>query len=199
MKIIGGQWKGQALPSRSTLKMRPTRQKVREALFSSLESRMPTSWSELFVLDLFAGSGAFGFECLSRGASFSYFVENHMAQTKALKAQLRHWSASDRSYVMAKDAVLALKDLERKGLSVDLVFADPPYEEDWANPLIEGFTQSKQVLSQALIVVELSAKKRVSWLNAFEERGLQVLMEKKYSENMLFYACFPGSPWAENF
>ncbi|MEC7628832.1 MAG: RsmD family RNA methyltransferase, partial [Pseudomonadota bacterium] len=73
MRIIAGTWKGRALQTPKNNLTRPTSDRIREALFSALESRI--QFDEAHVLDVFAGTGALGLEALSRGAASCYFVE----------------------------------------------------------------------------------------------------------------------------
>jgi 16S rRNA (guanine966-N2)-methyltransferase len=94
---------------------------VRETLFSMLVSRLG-SFEGLRVADLFAGSGAFGFEALSRGAAFACFVENDAAAAAAIKANAAELGATNRVQILGGSA-LALPGSE----PFDLMFADPPY------------------------------------------------------------------------
>src|SRR2546425_11303552 len=82
LRIIAGEFKGRRLKTPTTNKVRPTSDRVREAWFSILQQSIPAAR----VLDLFAGSGALGFEALSRGAVAVDFVETHRASLAALKA-----------------------------------------------------------------------------------------------------------------
>ena len=87
IRIIGGQFRGKKLQVPSGSKVRPSGDRVREALFSMLEHRI--EWTELTVLDLFAGSGALGIEALSRGAKQAYFVESSRSHLIILKENLK--------------------------------------------------------------------------------------------------------------
>jgi 16S rRNA (guanine966-N2)-methyltransferase len=84
VRIIAGEWRGRRLQSPPGLDTRPTADRVRETLFSMLASRLG-SFEGLRVADLFAGSGALGFEALSRGAAFACFVENDSKAAAAIK------------------------------------------------------------------------------------------------------------------
>jgi 16S rRNA (guanine966-N2)-methyltransferase len=124
MRIIAGEWRRRPLiapPGRAT---RPTADRVREALFSMLASRLG-SFEDLRVADLFAGSGALGFEALSRGAAFAAFVESDPAAVGAIRSNAVKLGASDRVTILGGSA-LALP----KSDPFDLVFADPPYAPD---------------------------------------------------------------------
>ena len=123
MRIIAGQWRGRPLeapPGRST---RPTADRTRETLFSMLASRLG-SFQDLRVADLFAGSGALGFEALSRGAASATFVEKDAGAAAIIKRNADKLGAIDRAKVLSTSAT-ALP----KSAPFDLIFADPPYEK----------------------------------------------------------------------
>ena len=121
MRIIAGAWRGRTLeapPGRST---RPTADRVRETLFSMLASRLG-SFEDLRIADLFAGSGALGFEALSRGAATATFVENDPAAAAVIRRNADKLGVS--AQVLGGSA-LALPRSD----PFDLIFADPPYTE----------------------------------------------------------------------
>lgn len=149
MRVIAGAAKGHRLdapPGRGT---RPTSDRVREALFSSLQLRLPGAR----VLDLFAGSGALGIEALSRGAASATFVERSRAAHRTLIANLERTGLSDDAAVILGEARAEL----RKGLPgapFDLALLDPPYameslELEEALDLLAG-----SLRGDALIVLE---------------------------------------------
>lgn len=118
MRIIAGQWRGRPLRAPEGAATRPTADRVREALFSMLASRIG-SFEGLRVADLFAGSGALGLEALSRGAAHCVFVENDRRAVNAIRANLAALGGSGE--VLPRGA-------EHAALPpVDLAFLDPPY------------------------------------------------------------------------
>ena len=118
MRIIAGQWRGRPIAAPPGSATRPTADRVREALFSMLASRLG-SFEGLQVADLFAGSGALGLEALSRGAAHCVFVENDRRAVEAIRANLAALGASGE--VLPRGA-------EHAALPpVDLAFLDPPY------------------------------------------------------------------------
>lgn len=122
MRIIAGEWRGRKLIAPEGRQTRPTADRTRETLFSMLASRLG-SFEGLKVADLYAGSGALGFEALSRGAENATFVETDRAAFKAIEANAKSLGAVDRIAVRAMSAVTL-----PVGQQFDLVFADPPYE-----------------------------------------------------------------------
>jgi 16S rRNA (guanine966-N2)-methyltransferase len=119
MRIIAGQWRGRPLLAPPGDSTRPTADRVREALFSMLASRLG-SFEGLQVADLFAGSGALGLEALSRGAAHCVFVENDRRAADAIRANIASLGASGE--VLTRNA-------EHSALPApaDLAFLDPPY------------------------------------------------------------------------
>ncbi|MEO7692273.1 MAG: 16S rRNA (guanine(966)-N(2))-methyltransferase RsmD [Sphingomonas sp.] len=120
MRIIAGQWRGRPIVAPKGDATRPTADRMREALFSMLASRLG-SFEELAVADLFAGSGALGLEALSRGAASCVFVEQDRAAVDALKANIAKLGA--KADVRAQ-SVLALPPATKP---YDLILMDPPY------------------------------------------------------------------------
>ena len=119
MRIVAGQWRGRPLVAPQGQDTRPTADRVREALFSMLASRLG-SFEGLQVADLFAGSGALGLEALSRGAAHCVFVENDRRAVEAIRANIAALGASGE--VLARSAEHAALPAP-----ADLVFLDPPY------------------------------------------------------------------------
>lgn len=119
MRIIAGQWRGRPLVAPPGDSTRPTADRVREALFSMLASRLG-SFEGLQVADLFAGSGALGLEALSRGAAHCVFVETDRRAIDSIRANIAALGASGE--VLARSAEHAVLPAP-----ADLAFLDPPY------------------------------------------------------------------------
>lgn len=130
MRIIAGQWRGRKLEAPPGGATRPTTDRVREALFSMLASRLG-SFEGLRVADLFAGSGALGLEALSRGAAHCSFVERDRGALRALRANLSRLGAS--AEAMDRDATA----LGPASSPSDLLLLDPPYGSGLAGPALE--------------------------------------------------------------
>ena len=123
MRIIAGEWRGRKLVAPKGDLTRPTADRTRETLFSMLTSRLG-SFESLSVADLFAGSGALGFEALSRGAASCLFVEQDSAAIKAISANSDALGARARSIVQA-GSVMTLGPAKAPH---DLIMLDPPYD-----------------------------------------------------------------------
>ncbi len=121
VRIIGGRWRGTKLPVTAAPGLRPTPDRVRETVFNWLQPVLPGAR----VLDLFAGSGAFGLESLSRGAREALLVEHDARACEALRATVARLAASAEARVHQADA-MALLRVPMHG-RFDVVFLDPPF------------------------------------------------------------------------
>ena len=133
LRIIAGEFKGRRLRTPAGRNVRPTGDRVKEAWFSILQQSIP----DARVLDLFAGSGALGFEALSRGAVAVDFVETHRDSLTALKANTEALKVEDRVTIHRMDASRFAERLPPH--TYDLAFADPPYATDEAERLLALF------------------------------------------------------------
>ena len=147
MRIIAGRWRGRTLQAPAGDATRPTADRVREALFSMLASRLG-SFEDLRVIDLFAGTGALGLEALSRGAAHATFVENDRSALAALKVNIATLSAS--ANVLAMPAA----GLGRAQEPAHLALLDPPYGKGLAGPALERLRDGGWLAPHALVSVE---------------------------------------------
>jgi 16S rRNA (guanine966-N2)-methyltransferase len=134
VRIIGGQWKRTPLPVPDAAGLRPTPDRVRETVFNWLHFLLDGGWSRLACLDLFAGTGALGFEAASRGAASVLMVEEHTpaaAQLQATKDKLQAAQVSilrGDAFSVASKLAAGTPDSARR---FDLIFLDPPFEQEW--------------------------------------------------------------------
>lgn len=136
MRIIAGRWRGRIIDAPPGRKTRPTSDRVREAWMSAMQTEIADS----MVLDLFAGSGALGFELLSRGARHVTFVERGNPALRTLKANAGKLAVTDDQYALVRaDAIEYAAQLPE--LAFDLAVADPPYHEGFAAELLRLFAQ----------------------------------------------------------
>ena len=134
MRIIAGAWRGRPIEAPPGQGTRPTADRTRETLFSMLASRLG-SFEGLRVADLFAGSGALGFEALSRGAAHATFVENDPAAAAVIRRNADKLGAA--VHVLPGSA-LALPASD----PFDLIFADPPYAEGSGSAVVASVARA---------------------------------------------------------
>ena len=178
MKITGGLYRGIPLHVVSDA-VRPTTDRVRESLFSILVDFVP----EARVLDLFAGAGTLGLEALSRGAASAQFVEQNPRAASALEQQLKRLKPQPAARVAKEDALRWLKRVGED--SVDLVFADPPYEwkqRPWLDPVCETLLARKALSEDGLLIFERASRDRTEIPPDWE-----LLREKEYGDSCLLF------------
>ena len=151
VRIIGGKWKRRKLGFPNRVNLRPTPDRVRETLFNWLTHDVV----EARCLDLFAGSGALGFEALSRGAQHATFVERDPLVVKALAANQALLGATASSTLVRG---LALPWLRRQQQTWDLVFLDPPYRGNQLAGALTILLENDLLASGALLAVDLPAR-----------------------------------------
>jgi 16S rRNA (guanine966-N2)-methyltransferase len=150
MRIIAGKWRGRPIEAPPGLATRPTADRVRETLFSMLASRLG-SFEGLRVADLFAGSGALGFEALSRGAASATFVENDSKAAAVIRLNAEKLGAS--ASVLSGSA-LALPQSN----PFDLAFADPPYAAGSGSAAVAAVMKAGWLAHGGWMSVEISRK-----------------------------------------
>jgi 16S rRNA (guanine966-N2)-methyltransferase len=148
VRIIAGQFRGRTLEAPRGSATRPTGDRVREALFSMLASRMG-SFEGLRIADLYAGSGALGLEALSRGAAFAIFVEADGSAQAAIKANAAKLGVAERVRILGGSA-LALPRSE----PFDLIFADPPYAPGSGSKIVKAVSDADWLAAGGWMSVE---------------------------------------------
>lgn len=197
MRVVAGTARGRRLVAPVGRDVRPTLDRVREALFNSLGSlggQDPTS-----VLDLFAGSGALGVEALSRGAGRVTFVDDAASSLAAVRANLAATGLGDRSDVVRGDALRLLDGAERRLPGpYDLVLLDPPYAFDDWGVLVSRIAL---VLATHAIVVAESDRSLQQELRSIPTLDVSILRERRYGGTvvtmMSIQAPTTGAPVGE--
>jgi 16S rRNA (guanine966-N2)-methyltransferase len=130
VRIIGGAWKRTPLPVLDGQGLRPTPDRVRETVFNWIRHQMDGDWDNMDCLDLFAGSGALGFEAASRGARSVTMVDNFTPAVRQLE-QIKAKLGAEHVQILRADALGLARDLAARGKRFDLIFLDPPYQQDF--------------------------------------------------------------------
>ncbi len=152
MRVIAGIAKGRRLRTPRGLKVRPTADKVKGALFNILESRF--SLESACLLDLFAGTGALGIEALSRGAAAVTFVEHAQASIAVLRENLKLCGFEPHARILRLPVQRALTQLGREGARFDGVLIDAPYLQDWVGQTLLAVATQGIVAPGGWVVVE---------------------------------------------
>ena len=177
MRITGGEYRGRSVAAPSAPSLRPTQDRVREALFGILAPEIAGA----DFLDLFAGTGAVGLEALSRGARRATFVESNRRHPAVLHANVAALGAGDRAEVVAADAYRWMSSRQGGGFSI--AFADPPYalgEERGYASVLAALASHGVVRPGGLFVAEMTAVQKPE-----ETPGWDLLRDRTYGKTRL--------------
>jgi 16S rRNA (guanine(966)-N(2))-methyltransferase RsmD len=173
MRVTGGQWANRAIVVPPGLGVRPTPDKVRQAIFNSLGEWI----ADRTVLELFAGSGALSLECLSRGAATAVCVEKSAKHAGYIRRNARDLNAQ--LDVRVQDAMVAVKHLAMSSRSFDFIVADPPYgkktlpgkrSESWAQQLLDDAVLPGILVKGGLLLVGHAKRDGVELPASWHER-----------------------------
>lgn len=197
MRVIAGELKGRRLRVPKTrAAVRPTTDRVREALFSRLENMI--SLEGTFVLDLFAGSGSLGMEAISRGARFVIFVEEDKTLSENITRNLVEFGVSDRAQVLSAKVEKILPRLKEfmtlvmDGKQFDIVFLDPPYAVHPGTPLGGQLAEYDLIKQGTMFVTESDRNISTNLAEITTPTGLVLerLHEKDYGATRLSFFRF---------
>ena len=188
VRIIGGEWRGRKLHFPPSAGLRPTPDRVRETVFNWLQFELAGAR----CLDLFAGSGALGFEALSRGAVEVVFVERDALAARAIREMLAQLHCV-RGRVEQTDALAWLERGPSDSKPFDVVFLDPPYDEAWLPVLAEKLERGGWLTPGAWIYLEDSAARGEPPLPA----GWTLLRSKRAGD-VGYHLARRGSPAHNN-
>jgi len=169
--------------------VRPTKDIVREAVFSALDSR--GALVEANVLDLYAGSGALAIESLSRGATKAVLVERDRAALEAVAHNVEHLGLRDRATVSRADVTTFLAGPPPPEAPFDLVFADPPYDtpDEAIGGLLGALFVPGWLAADAFVAVERPARARSE-----PPRGFRPCWERTFGDTLVFFVDASDPP-----
>ncbi len=157
MRVISGTLKGRRLSAPKGRALRPTSDRVREAIFDILQGDVQGRKA----LDLFAGTGALGIEALSRGATKAVFVEANPHFFAVLKRNLDDLGLQEKAEVLHREVTTGIKTLAGQGEEFDLVFLDPPYGKGLAHRTLRALSEEKILSREGLIIAEHSREEEL--------------------------------------
>jgi 16S rRNA (guanine966-N2)-methyltransferase len=150
MRIIGGKFRGRKIEQPESEAVRPTKDRTREAVFNIIAELVP----DADVLDLFAGSGAYGLEALSRGARKAVFIEKEREAASAIKRNISSLGVGERAKVITGDVFKAIKELKEEKEAFELVFIDPPYSKGEAKKTLIKVNHYDILKHSGLVIIE---------------------------------------------
>jgi 16S rRNA (guanine966-N2)-methyltransferase len=180
MRVVGGGLRGRSLAAPKTQAIRPTADRLREALFNILLHAYDDPITGARVLDLFAGTGALGIEAASRGAAFVLFIDDSAEARALLRENVAALGLGGLSRIFRRDATKLGPVHPLAPFSV--VFADPPYGQGLATKALTSARAGGWFTADALIVVEEAAKSRFAAPEGFNE-----LERRRYDDTELVF------------
>ena len=180
MRVIAGKARRLQLKTPEGFETRPTTDKTKETLFNILNPYLADS----DFLDLFSGSGAIGIEALSRGAKYAALVENNKIALDCIKANLQTTKLVEEADVLAYNVVEAIRSLEIRGKVFDVIFMDPPYNQQLEKEVLLALQSSNIIYCDTIIVVEASLKTEFDYL---EDTRFRIIKKKEYKTNQHVY------------
>ncbi len=179
MRIIGGDLKGKRLYSVPGKAVRPTADRLRESIFNILSFRVEGA----AVLDLFAGTGAFGIESLSRGARSAVFIDINKKAVSVIEKNIKECALSDRATIIKWDIIKNLFCIGSIRPAFDLVFMDPPYNMHALKPALINLHTTKSINDEAVIIVEHGHLEMIP----DDIKGFELRDQRKYGKTLVSF------------
>ncbi len=179
MRIISGNLKKKKLHTVRGMETRPTADRVRESIFNILLQRV----KKAVVLDLYAGTGALGIECLSRGAQSAVFIDIAKEALSVIKKNIQSCAVENQSKIVKWNILNNLNSIKEHTPPFDLVFMDPPYDRDTIGKTLHNLHESRSLARGATIIVEHSDKEQIS----DETAGYRISDRRKYGKTVVSF------------
>lgn len=180
LKIISGKYRNQIIHTAKNIKYRPSTGKIKEAIFSILTSGEFTD-NKLFndnthILDLFAGSGNFAFESLSRGAGLATLIDIDPSSLKIAEGFAKSLNIENKINFVNLNSL----NLPKANKAFDLVFIDPPYHKDIVPKVMKLLVKNNWLKDGSIIVIEMAK------LDDYVlDENIEIIREKLYSKSKL--------------
>ena len=187
MRIISGKHKGFSLYLAKKENTRPLKDRVRQSIFNMLEhsNKFLFQLEKTTILDLYAGTGSFGLECLSRQSKFVYFVENEKNTLKILEKNIKKLKLKNKVKIYFDDV---FDVIEKKNISeskFDLIFCDPPFKDTSIEKLIELVFNKKLLSKNGIIILHRNKTTREKLPNCIE-----IVEERTYGLSKIIFGKF---------
>ncbi len=157
MRIISGSRKGKKLMPVPGWKTRPTSDRIKESIFNIISEIRP----DTVALDLFAGTGAMAIEALSRGAEFAMLIDKDKNALSIIRQNLSACGFTKCAKALNWDILMNLKCLTRFQKKFNLIFVDPPYNQNAILPTLENLIQTDTLDTESLLVIEHSTSEQL--------------------------------------
>lgn len=179
MRIIAGKARGRKLIPPATMETRPTLDRVKEAMFSSIYGYIQDS----IVIDIFAGTGSLGLEAASRGAKEVYLIDKSSVTFPLLKENVENLKFDDFCIPLNMDSYEALNFLANKGKVFDLIFIDPPYCKEMIPEAMKMISEKNLLQKEGIIVTKIDTIEEI--YSGYED--IVLVKSKKYGNTTVCY------------
>ena len=184
MRIIGGTFKGVKIFEAFDKNTRPLKDLVKESILNILEYSKDSriNLNNSLVLDLFAGTGSFGLECVSRGAAKVYFIENYSQSLEILHKNIKKLKCEKKTRIFNEDVFNFFENEELKNEKLDLIFLDPPYKEENIKIILKNINRLKLLKESGLIILHRHKKTKDDISNKFN-----IIRSEKYGISKIIF------------
>ena len=187
MRIIAGDYKGRKIFEPIDKETRPLKDLTKESIFNILKhsKNMKISMKESNILDLFSGTGSFGLECISRGATKVYFIERHKPSIKILTKNIEKLNCEKKISLFCKNA-FDLNEIKKiRENKFNIIFLDPPYKEKNIILLLNKINEMNILINKGIIVLHRHKKSNDSFDSKFK-----ILRTKNYGISNIIFGKF---------
>ena len=179
MRIISGKARGTKLYTLEGLETRPTLDRVKESIFNIIQQDIEGS----IVLDLFAGSGAIGLECLSRGASKAILCDNSKGAIEIIKKNIEKTHMKENAEIYNLDFKKAIEKV--KNQKFDIIYLDPPYNTDFIKQALEQIIKFDIIKNNGKIILETDDEQRI--IKEIENINVEIIDKRKYGRATIIF------------
>jgi len=181
MRIISGNFKGRKILTPDDIKTRPLKDLTKESIFNILKhsNKFDIEIKNSTVLDLFAGVGSFGIECLSNEAKYVTFVENYNGVLPILKKNLSNLKLNKKYEIIEQNIFTELKLTKN---NYDIIFLDPPYKDKNISELIDKIFKIKLLSKNGIIITHRNKKEKEKY-----SKNFSILEEKTYGISKILF------------
>ncbi len=182
MRIISGKFKGRKIFEPVNLKTRPLKDLTKESIFNIIKhsNLIKVDIENSNILDLFSGTGSFGLECISRGASKVTFFENYKSVIKILKKNIHNFGCEKKTNIIEKDIFNKKKFYFDE--KFEIIFLDPPYKEKKITNIINRIYELDIIKKNGIIILHRHKREKDKFPNKFKP-----LIEKNYGISKIIF------------
>tara|TARA_B100001093_G_scaffold396047_1_gene383060 strand:+ start:161 stop:724 length:564 start_codon:yes stop_codon:yes gene_type:complete len=182
MRIISGKFKKKKLILPDPKITRPLRDYVKESLFNLLvhSPLLQFQFEKSCILDIFSGSGSFGIECLSRGASHVTFIENDKKSFEILKKNIQNFSILNEGNLIFGDFLKVQLDFSLT--RPNLIFLDPPFQFNLLKEVFQKLSKDKKSLSNSIVMIHYEEGEKFNFSDHLDE-----MLKKKYGRSIVLF------------